>query len=144
MPSAAHKRKVDAIIRYVNSSIIRNDTDNWLMMVDHDPNLDSPPKVNGLVPDVLASNAVSCDDEDKTMVIVGEAKTSEDFSTPRSANQILKFLNYQPKKKCKTILILCVTLDQISAARKLVQESKQRCVNSVVIINELSEVLHCD
>lgn len=134
MPSAEHNRKVAAIFLYFqNNSISKSCADDWLIMIDHNPNFDSPGELDGARPDFLAHS------RKEGRIVIGEAKTSADFRTERSTLQIKKFLNWNSNIHLSIQFILCVPLDQISEANILLKSSSKNPNTSTVIIDELSQ-----
>ena len=118
MASKIHREMTNVILEFSRQQYIRQENQEWMIMMDDSPDWHSPPAINGHRPDVYIQSTHS------KVVIIGEAKTESDLMTPRSKNQIDGFIDYLAEQEGQSILILCVALNQVSNARHLVESSE--------------------
>jgi hypothetical protein len=79
---------------------------------------DKPPRVGGYSPDIYATEVP------RTMVLVGEAKTSEDLTTDHTRQQIaafLKFLQFQERG----IFVLAVPWQCVPSAQIVIASARR-------------------
>ena len=85
--SFRHVSLVKRLIDVIHAQ--HNTAGRFLMLADHHSyGADRPPKIGGYTPDVFAS------DVPETFHVLGEAKTSDDLDSDRSARQITAFLEH--------------------------------------------------
>lgn len=118
MVSEIHKEMTNAILEFSRQKYIRQKNREWMIMMDDSPHWHSPPNIEGYRPDLYIWS------ERYKVTIIGEAKTENDFMTPRSRNQISKFIDHLSGREGQSILILCVALNQVNNAQNLVESSK--------------------
>lgn len=118
MASKVHKEMTGAILEFARQQYTGPDNQKWWVTVDDCPDWHSPPIIEGYRPDLYIRSKHS------KVAIVGEAKTENDLMTPRSKNQIGGFIDYLAERDGQSILILCVTLNQVSDARHLIRSSE--------------------
>jgi hypothetical protein len=93
--SLAHSDFVIAIVKWIEINCHKNDY--AFIKYDHPKNVsnDRPPNICGFVPDVYV---------DFERIIIGEAKTLNDFERPHSIEQYLSYLNFINNKKDALII----------------------------------------
>ena len=118
MASKVHKEMTGVILEFARQEYTGPDNQKWSVMMDDCPDWHSPPVIKGYRPDLYIRGRHS------KVTIIGEAKTENDLMTPRSKNQIGRFIDYLTEQDGLSILILCVALNQISDARHLIESSE--------------------
>src|SRR5439155_11336946 len=98
---------------------------------------DKPPAIGGYRPDVYARDAPV------TMVIIGEAKTSQDIETEHTKKQFTAYLTHLTMVG-QGILIIAVTWKTVAAVRRVLgrivcDENVKGNSVKVVILDELRE-----
>jgi len=139
--SAVHISLVEEILDYAQHRF--NGSPGVMILADlpTTPSSEKPPRVGGYAPDVYATEVP------RATVLIGEAKSQEDLTTPHSRDQIvafLKFLRYQQRG----IFVLAVPWHCFPSAQ-IVIATARRCLDldsntiEVVVLDGLKK-RYCD
>ena len=131
MPSNQHQDMVSAIHKFFCEEYGHLDRHKWIIRMDHDKSEFTPKLLNGRRPDFQASRY------SPDMLVIGEAKSTDDIQTERSQNQINSFIHYLASLNQTSVLILCVALCNISDAKRLIRSHEKHRVVKVRLIDQL-------
>lgn len=131
--SIIHKQFIDKIYRYSLKIIPINHSK--LILIDGNENLlfkETPPIINGYRPDLYY--------EFNSLLIIGEAKTKNDYSTKHSLNQYKEYLRYCSNFDGESYMILCCPWMCTSDLRIIVNKIKKNYKKeiNIIILDEIS------
>lgn len=114
--TAQHLKLTRAIIDFIQA---RFPLDSFSLFNDLPGSSNKPPRIYGFVPDVFAENVP------RTIVIIGEAKTTQDLTTEHSKAQIAEFVRYLAAQT-NALFVLAVPWPVAVLARHMVEEYLHR------------------
>ena len=125
--SSIHKHFIDRIYTYILKIIPNNHSK--LIYMDCDKNLlvnEIPPIINGFRPDLYY--------EFNSLLIIGEAKTKNDYSTKHSINQYKEYIKYCNNYDGKSYLVLCCPWKCVADLKCIVKKIEQNYEQNINII----------
>lgn len=128
--SAIHMGYVSLIKEYVES--ILPEIEHFHILVDSPTSMEKPPHViNNYVPDLYYNHG--------EQLIIGEAKTDEDFDRPHSLDQYLSYLQECSRFPGDSVLILSGSWRISASISNLLRIMKKKADISVkvIVLNEL-------
>ncbi len=131
--SLIHKRYINFIYQKCLTLIPSNHSK--LILMDRSEDLlirDIPPIIYGYRPDLFY--------EFNSLLIIGEAKTENDFQTKHSLNQYKKYLKYCSKYLGESYLIICCPWRCTSTLKYIISNlnKEYKNVTNIIILDELS------
>lgn len=118
MAGIVHKETTDALLEFARREYVRSNDQGGLVSMDGCLDRHSPSAIRRHRPGLYIRNNRA------SVAIIGEAKTENDFMTPRSKNQISGFIDYLAELEGQSILILCIALNQFGNAQRFIESSK--------------------
>ena len=111
-----HLALVQSLKQFVENSF---SLAHFAVFADLPGSSDKPPRVYGFVPDIYAEDAP------RTTLVIGEAKTREDLTTPHSRAQIAAFVRYASQQP-NGMFVLAVPWSVSVPAQQIVEECQER------------------
>lgn len=128
--SAVHMGYVSLIKEYVEK--VLPEIEHFHILVDSPTSMEKPPHVfNNYVPDLYYNH--------REQLIIGEAKTDDDFDRPHSLDQYLSYLQECSRFSGDSVLIVSGSWRISAALSNLLRNMKKKASLSVkvIILNEL-------
>ena len=125
--SIIHKQFIDRIYNRTLKIIPNNHS--RLILMDGNENLlfkDIPPLINRYRPDLYY--------EFNSLLIIGEAKTKDDYSTKHSKNQYTEYIKYCSNYKGDCFLILCCPWECTADLKNIINRINKNYKNNLKII----------
>ena len=125
--SVQHKQYIDRIYKYTLNLIPENHS--RLILIDGDDHLrnkDIPPLINGFRPDLYY--------EFDSILILGEAKTRNDYATKHSVNQYREYYKHCAYYQGVSYIILSCPWTCSADLKTIIRKIKQEYKNQVKVI----------